>query len=82
MARPRRYLPSVSLLTAFEAVLRTGSTTAAARDLDLSQATVSRLIQTLEGQLGRPLFVRHRKRLISRRRNPCRAAAKRGRSAA
>lgn len=65
MARSRRYLPSLSLLTAFEAVLRTGSTTAAARELDLSQANVSRMIQTLEGQLGRPLFVRHRKRLIA-----------------
>lgn len=63
MTRPRRFLPSVSLLTAFEAVLRTGSTAAAARDLDLSQGTVSRLIQNLEVQLGRKLFDRHRQRL-------------------
>jgi DNA-binding transcriptional LysR family regulator len=33
MAIPRRLLPSLSLLTAFEAVIRTGSTLAAARDL-------------------------------------------------
>jgi DNA-binding transcriptional LysR family regulator len=64
MARPRRFLPSISLIAAFEAVLRTGSTTAAARDLNLSQATVSRLVQGLEAQLGRPLFLRERKRLI------------------
>lgn len=63
MTRPRRFLPSVSLLTAFEAVLRTGSTAAAARELDLSQGTVSHLIQNLEVQLGTRLFDRHRQRL-------------------
>lgn len=62
--RPRRFLPSISLLSAFEAVLRTGSTAAAARELDLSQGTVSRLVQSLEQQLGRPLFERHRQKLI------------------
>ncbi|MDL2403352.1 LysR family transcriptional regulator [Rhizobium mayense] len=62
--RPRRFIPSVSLLAAFEAVLRTGSTAGAARELDLTQSTVSRLIQNLEEQLGRPLFERQRKRLI------------------
>lgn len=64
MATPRRLLPSISLLTAFEAVVRTGSTLAAARDLDLSQGAVSRLIQALEGQLGVPLFLRERRRLV------------------
>lgn len=62
--RPRRFLPSVSLLSAFEAVARTGATAMAARELDLSQSTVSRLIQTLEGQIGCALFHRHRQRLI------------------
>jgi DNA-binding transcriptional LysR family regulator len=62
--RPRRFLPSISLLSAFEAVLRTGSTAAAARELDLTQSTVSRLVQNLEQQLGRPLFERHRQKLI------------------
>ncbi len=62
--RSRRFLPSISLLSAFESVLRTGSTAAAARELDLTQSTVSRLIQTLEQQLGRPLFERYRQRLI------------------
>lgn len=62
--RPRRFLPSVSALTALEAVLSTGSVTAAARELDLTQSSVSRLIQNMEAQLGRPLFVRHRKKLV------------------
>ena len=65
MPRPRRFLPSVSLLAAFEAVLRTGSTAAAARELDLTQGAVSRLIQSLEAQLGRRLFDRHRRRLMA-----------------
>ncbi|MCI5076760.1 LysR family transcriptional regulator [Oricola sp.] len=52
------------MLTAFDAVLRTGSASAAARDLQLSQGTVSRLIQNLEGQLGRELFLREKKRLL------------------
>ncbi|MBR0752172.1 LysR family transcriptional regulator [Bradyrhizobium jicamae] len=62
--RQRRFLPSLSLLAAFESVLRTGSTSAAARELDLTQGTVSRLVQNLESQLGRPLFERHRQKLI------------------
>jgi LysR family transcriptional regulator, glycine cleavage system transcriptional activator len=62
--RKRRFLPSISLLSAFEAVARTGSTAMAARELDLSQSTVSRLIQTLEGQIGGALFHRHRQRLV------------------
>jgi LysR family transcriptional regulator, glycine cleavage system transcriptional activator len=62
--RSRRFLPSISLLAAFEAVLRTGTTAAAARELDLTQSTISRLIQKLELQLGRTLFERHRQKLI------------------
>jgi LysR family transcriptional regulator, glycine cleavage system transcriptional activator len=65
MTRPRRFLPSLSLLMAFEAVLRTGSTAAAARELDLTQGAVSRLIQSLELQLSQRLFDRHRRRLIA-----------------
>ncbi|MDI5930024.1 LysR family transcriptional regulator [Rhizobium leguminosarum] len=72
--RPRRFLPSVSLLSAFDAVLRTGSTAAAARELDLTQSTVSRLVQNLEQQIGRSLFERHRQKLT-----PTRAALAYGR---
>lgn len=64
MATPRRFLPSISLLQAFEAVCRTGSTLAAAHDLDLTQGAVSRLIQNLEGQLGLALFLREGRRLV------------------
>ncbi|TKA95117.1 LysR family transcriptional regulator [Cereibacter changlensis] len=64
VAFSRRYLPSLSLLTAFEAVVRTGSTAAAARELNLTQGTVSRLVQGLEAQLGVALFLRQRKRLL------------------
>lgn len=63
MFRQRRFLPSLSLLSAFDAVIRTGTTAAASRELQLSQGTVSRLVQSLEEQLGRPLFVRQHKRL-------------------
>jgi LysR family glycine cleavage system transcriptional activator len=60
----RRYLPSISLLAAFEAVCRTGSTAAAARELSLTQGAVSRLVQHLEGQLDVQLFRRERRRLM------------------
>ncbi|MCF3973720.1 LysR family transcriptional regulator [Paracoccus salsus] len=62
--RQRRFLPNLSLLLAFDAVMRSGSVTAAAQDLSLTQSTVSRLIQSLEAQLGLPLFLRQRKRLV------------------
>lgn len=62
--RIRRYLPNLSLLLAFDGVMRHGSVTAAAQELGLTQSTVSRLVQTLEAQMGQPLFVRHRRRLI------------------
>lgn len=61
--RQRRFLPNLSLLLAFDAVIRTGSVTAAAQDLGLTQSTVSRLLQSLETQLGQHLFIRHKKRL-------------------
>jgi LysR family transcriptional regulator, glycine cleavage system transcriptional activator len=60
MLAARRFLPSLSLLTAFEAAARTGSVTAAARELDLTQSAVSRQIKALENQLGVELFLRER----------------------
>ncbi|PIE14806.1 MAG: LysR family transcriptional regulator [Rhodobacterales bacterium] len=62
--RPRRFLPSVQLLLAFDAVVRHGSATAAAQELNLTQSTISRLIRSLEAQLGKQLFQRQRRRLI------------------
>ncbi|MCB1446419.1 MAG: LysR family transcriptional regulator [Rhizobiaceae bacterium] len=55
---PRRLLPSTSALTAFDAVARTGSFTAAAKLLDLTQGAVSRQIAQLEEQLGLTLVER------------------------
>lgn len=62
--RQRRFLPSIKLLMAFDAVVRHRSVTAAAAELSLTQSTVSRLILTLEEQLGKELFTRERRRLI------------------
>ncbi|QKV20171.1 LysR family transcriptional regulator [Oricola thermophila] len=61
--RPRRFLPSVTQLLAFEAVMRHKTVTSAAGELNLTQSTVSRLVNNLEHQLGQALFVRERKRL-------------------
>lgn len=60
MQSPRRFLPSTSLLQAFETAARTGSITAAARELSLTQSAVSRQIMALEEQLGVKLFHRER----------------------
>ncbi|MGN7295281.1 LysR family transcriptional regulator [Rhizobium sp. SAFR-030] len=60
MLPPRRFLPSFSLLSAFEAAARTGSVTAAASELGLTQSAVSRQIAALEKQIGVVLFLRER----------------------
>lgn len=62
--RPRRFLPSTRNLLALDAVVRHRSVTAAARELNLTQSAVSRLILSLEEQLGTELFKRQRKRLV------------------
>lgn len=60
MAIPRRFLPSMSLLYAFEAASRSESFTAAAVELNLTQSAVSRQIRALEDLLGCTLFLRER----------------------
>ncbi|MBL0375154.1 LysR family transcriptional regulator [Rhizobium sp. KVB221] len=55
----RRLLPSTSALTAFDAVARTGSFSAAAQELSLTQGAISRQIALLEEQLGAKLFDRN-----------------------
>ena len=63
MIAPRRFLPSIPALQALEAVERTGSATAAAEELSLTQSAVSRQLITLEEQLGVALLSREGKRL-------------------
>lgn len=58
MSYQRRLLPSTSMLMAFDAAARTGSFTAAARELHLTQGAVSRQVSALENQLDAPLFQR------------------------
>jgi LysR family glycine cleavage system transcriptional activator len=60
----RRSLPKLLGLQAFEATARLGSVSRAASELCLTQGAVSRQIQALENQVGVPLFVRSKKRLI------------------
>jgi len=64
MIAPRRYLPSVSALLAFEACARLGSATQAATELSLTQSAISRQIKALEGQLGVQLMARQGRRLM------------------
>jgi len=59
----RRFLPSLTWLSAFEAVARRGSVTEAAQELSLTQGAVSRQIQKLESQIGVVLFERQKKRM-------------------
>jgi LysR family glycine cleavage system transcriptional activator len=60
---PRRLVPSLSALQAFEAAARHGSFTRAAEELDLTQGAVSRQVALLETMLGVPLFERVRQRV-------------------
>lgn len=61
MSSQRSLIPSTSMLLAFDAAARTGSFTAAAQELNLTQGAVSRQISSLEDQLDIMLFKRVRK---------------------
>ncbi|SET20736.1 LysR family transcriptional regulator [Oceanicella actignis] len=63
MTWPRRFLPPIALLAAFEATARAGSVTGAAEELDLTQSAVSRQIRALEARLQVALFARRGRRL-------------------
>lgn len=62
-SRPRRRLPPLNALRAFEATGRHGSFTSAARELHVTPAAVSQQVRMLEAILGRPLFDRRPRRL-------------------
>lgn len=63
MLKGARGLPSLDLLKGFEAAARNLSFTKAAAELFVTQSAVSRQIQTLEEQLGVPLFRRSHREL-------------------
>ncbi len=63
MLKRVRELPSLDLLKGFEAAARNLSFTKAAAELFVTQSAISRQVQTLEGQLGVPLFRRHHREL-------------------
>jgi LysR family glycine cleavage system transcriptional activator len=57
----KRLIPSTSMLMAFDAASKTGSFTAAAKRLHVTQGSISKLISSLENQLDVALFTRTRK---------------------
>lgn len=63
MLPARRHLPALSGILALEAVERLGTTTAAARELNLTPGAISRALREVEAQLGVPLLIRDRQRL-------------------
>ncbi len=58
-----RDLPPLTWLRAFEASARLLSFTAAARELNLTQAAISKHVRSLEHRLRHPLFIRHSRSL-------------------
>ena len=60
----REFLPSTSMLLAFDAAARTGSFTAAARELNVTQSAASKQIIALEDHLGVRLFERRAHEVI------------------
>lgn len=62
--RPRRLMPQISALAAFDAVVRRGGFTAAAEELALTQSAVSRQVNALENTLGVALLEKNRRRQI------------------
>ncbi|TDN62293.1 LysR substrate-binding domain-containing protein [Paraburkholderia sp. BL10I2N1] len=63
MPTPRKRLPPLNTISAFEASARLMSFTKAAEELHLSQGAVSRQIQVLEERMGVPLFTRRHKEI-------------------
>ncbi len=54
-----RHLPSFQALKAFEATMRQGTLSAAARDLNVTPGAISRQISALEDDMGLKLMTRH-----------------------
>lgn len=64
MALPRRFIPSIAGLIAFEATARHLSFSQAARELSLSQGAVSKRVKQLEGTLGVCLLARTKQQVL------------------
>ena len=60
-------LPPSRSIIALESVVRTGSVTAAANELCVTQSAVSKQIASLEAWLGQPLFEDNRRRMVPTR---------------
>lgn len=61
---PETRLPPLSALRAFEATVRHGSVSRAARELHLTDGAVSRAVRELEGDLGFALFQRSNRAVL------------------
>jgi LysR family transcriptional regulator, glycine cleavage system transcriptional activator len=59
-----RKLPSLNAIKAFEAVVRSGTTVAAAMELGVTHGAISRQLRHLEAWFGQPLFERESGRLV------------------
>ena len=58
-------LNSLKSLVIFKTLYETGTATRTAKDLGITQSGVSRSLAQLEDNIGMPLFIRHKKRLIA-----------------
>ncbi|MGP4844721.1 LysR family transcriptional regulator [Marinobacter sp. 1Y8] len=58
-------IKSLASLRIFKTLYETGTATRTARDLGITQSGVSRSLAQLEDDIGIPLFMRHKKRLIA-----------------
>lgn len=60
-----RDVPSLAALRGFEAAVREGSFSAAARELNVTHAAVAQHVRSLEAHFGQPLLVRAGKRMVA-----------------
>lgn len=59
-----RNIPSLPALRGFEAAVRTGSFSAAARELNVTHAAVAQHVRSLEAHLGQSLLVREGRQMV------------------
>lgn len=64
MDNPHGRIPGLRGLIALEAVVRLGSVTAAASELGLTQAAVSKQVHAVERELDAPLFIRRNRMVV------------------